>query len=117
MGMLPTESEPLGGSMPVTWRMNVAIALKQYFAGVVKEKRIGRICAASEKDISIRVRIEVSLCTVVDLQVYCSWSKPIFDTIQGGVHLLYFRLDWVFIRVCSLMRPSIIVSPVVYDVM
>lgn len=38
--------------MPVTYLQNVAIARKQYLAGVVKEKRTGKTCAAS-----IRVNI------------------------------------------------------------
>lgn len=46
-GMLTKLSDCDGGNVPVTWRMKVAIARKQYLAGVVKEKSIGRICAAS----------------------------------------------------------------------
>ncbi len=48
-GMLTKLSDCEGGNVPVTWRMKVAIARKQYFAGVVKENNIGRICAASSR--------------------------------------------------------------------
>ena len=44
---MSTASAAVGGLMPVTSRMKSAIARKQYFAGVVKEKRIGRTWAAS----------------------------------------------------------------------
>jgi hypothetical protein len=46
-GMFKKLSEFEEGKLPVTWRMNVAIARKQYLAGVVKENRIGSMCAAS----------------------------------------------------------------------
>lgn len=36
------------GTIPVTCLQNVAIARKQYFAGVVKENRTGKTCAASD---------------------------------------------------------------------
>lgn len=49
MGMLTVsaDGEGVGGHSPVTWRMNKAIARKQYFDGVVNENKMGSTCAAS----------------------------------------------------------------------